>query len=141
LNRQAVWLVAQGTFLDVSGLLPTLAKPDAGVVDFASRRSYYYLCLAFLIACVALVAQLRRTGVGRSIVAVRDNPDSARGMTISTTRTKLLAFAISGGMASLAGCLLVTLLPSNTPAVTFAPEESVKVVAIVVIGGLGAFVG
>src|SRR5262249_27032768 len=37
--------------------------------------------------------------------------------------------------------LLVTLLPSNTPAVTFAPEESVKVVAIVVIGGLGAFVG
>ncbi len=62
-------------------------------------------------------------------------------MTISTTRMKLLAFAISGGMASLAGCLLVTLLPSNTPAVTFAPEESVKVVAIVVIGGLGAFVG
>ena len=54
---------------------------------------------------------------------------------------KLLAFAVSGGMAALAGCLLVTLLPSNTPAVTFAPEESVKVVAIVVIGGLGALVG
>ena len=137
----SVWLVAQGTFLDVSGLLPTLPKPDAGVVDFSSRRSYYYLCLAFLLACVALAAQLRRTGVGRSIIAVRDNPDSARGMTLSTTRMKLLAFAISGGMASLAGCLLVTLLPSNTPAVTFAPEESVKVIAIVVIGGLGAVVG
>ena len=54
---------------------------------------------------------------------------------------KLLAFAVSGGMAALAGCLLVTLLPSNTPGVTFAPEESVKVVAIVVIGGLGALVG
>jgi ABC-type branched-subunit amino acid transport system ATPase component len=137
----SVWLVAQGTFLDASGLLPTLPKPDAGIVDFASRRSYYYLCLAFLVACVALVAQLRRTGVGRSVIAVRDNPMSAAGMTISTTRMKLLAFAVSGGMAALAGCLLVTLLPSNTPAVTFAPEESVKVVAIVVIGGLGAFVG
>lgn len=137
----SVWLVAQGTFLDASGLLPTLAKPDAGVVDFSSRRSYYYLCLAFLLACVALVAQLRRTGVGRSIIAVRDNPASAAGMTVSTTRMKLLAFAVSGGMAALAGCLLVTLLPSNTPAVTFAPEESVKVVAIVVIGGLGALVG
>ncbi len=137
----SVWLVAQGTFLDVSGLLPTLAKPDAGIVDFASRRSYYYLCLAFLLVCVALVAQLRRTGIGRSVIAVRDNPSSAAGMTISTTRTKLLAFAVSGGMAALAGCLLVTLLPSNTPAVTFAPEESVKVVAIVVIGGLGALVG
>ena len=137
----SVWLVAQGTFLDVSGLLPTLAKPDAGIVDFSSRRSYYYLCLAVLLACVALVAQLRRTGIGRSVIAVRDNPTSAAGMTISTTRMKLLAFAISGGMAALAGCLLVTLLPSNTPAVTFAPEESVKVVAIVVIGGLGALVG
>ena len=137
----SVWLVAQGSFLDASGLLPTLAKPDAGVVDFASRRSYYYLCLAFLVACVALVAQLRRTGIGRSVIAVRDNPASASGMTISTTRMKLLAFAVSGGMAALAGCLLVTLLPSNTPAVTFAPEESVKVVAIVVIGGLGALVG
>lgn len=137
----SVWLVAQGTFLDTSGLLPTLAKPDAGIVDFASRRSYYYLCLAFLLACVALVAQLRRTGVGRSVIAVRDNPDSAAGMTISTVRMKLLAFAVSGGMAALAGCLLVTLLPSNTPGVTFAPEESVKVVAIVVIGGLGALVG
>jgi ABC-type branched-subunit amino acid transport system ATPase component/ABC-type branched-subunit amino acid transport system permease subunit len=137
----SVWLVAQGTFLDASGLLPTLAKPDAGIVDFASRRSYYYLCLAFLVGCVALVAQLRRTGIGRSVIAVRDNPASAAGMTISTTRMKLLAFAVSGGMAALAGCLLVTLLPSNTPAVTFAPEESVKVVAIVVIGGLGAIVG
>ena len=137
----AVWLVAQGTFIDASGLLPTLAKPDAGIVDFSSRRSYYYLCLAFLALCVAVLAQLRRTGIGRSVIAARDNPASAAGMTISTTRMKLLAFAVSGGMAALAGCLLVTLLPSNTPAITFAPEESVRVVAIVVIGGLAALVG
>ncbi len=137
----SVWLVAQGTFVDLSGLLPTLAKPDAGIVDFSSRRSYYYLCLFFLAACVAVVAQLRRTGIGRSVIATRDNPASAAGMTISTTHMKLLAFAVSGGMAALAGCLLVTLLPTNTPAITFAPEESVRVVAIVVIGGLSALVG
>ena len=137
----STWLVGQDSFVDLSGLLPTLDKPDAGIVDFASRRSYYYLCLAFLIACVAIVAQLRRTGIGRSTIAVSDNPTSAAAMTISTTRMKLVAFAVSGGMAALAGCLLVTLLPSNTPAVTFAPEESVRVVAIVVIGGLGALVG
>jgi ABC-type branched-subunit amino acid transport system ATPase component/ABC-type branched-subunit amino acid transport system permease subunit len=137
----STWLVSRDTFVDTGGLLPTLAKPDAGIVDFSSRRSYYYLCLAFLAVCVAIVAQLRRTGIGRSTIAVSDNPTSAAAMTISTTRMKLLAFAVSGGMAALAGCLLVTLLPSNTPAVTFAPEESVRVVAIVVIGGLGALVG
>ena len=137
----SVWLVGQGTFVDANGLLPTLTKPDAGVVDFTSRRSYYYLCLAFLAVCIVLVARLRRSGVGRAMIAASDNPASAAAMTISTTRTKLVAFAVSGGMAALAGCLLVTLLPSNTPAVTFAPEESVRVVAIVVIGGLGALVG
>ena len=72
-------------------------SPTPAIVDFSSRRSYYYLCLAFLLACVALVAQLRRTGIGRSVIAVRDNPASAAGMTISTTRMKLLAFAVSGG--------------------------------------------
>jgi ABC-type branched-subunit amino acid transport system ATPase component/ABC-type branched-subunit amino acid transport system permease subunit len=137
----SVWLVGQATFVDADGLLPTLAKPDAGIVDFSSRRSYYYLCLAVLAGCLAVVAQLRRTGIARSVIAARDNPESAAAMTISTTRVKLLAFAVSGGMAALAGCLLVTLLPSNTPAVTFAPEESVRVVAILVIGGLGALVG
>ena len=62
-------------------------------------------------------------------------------MTVSTTRAKLVAFAVSGGIAALAGALYVTSLPTNTPSATFATTESVTLVAIGVIGGLGSIVG
>ena len=137
------WLVTR-TWLGVdkdTGQLPALHKPDAGIVDFSSRRSYYYLCLAFLALCLVVLAQVRRSGIGRSIIAVRENERSAESMTVSSTRAKLVAFAVSGGIAALAGALYVTSLPANTPSTTFATTESVTLVAIGVIGGLGSIVG
>jgi ABC-type branched-subunit amino acid transport system ATPase component/ABC-type branched-subunit amino acid transport system permease subunit len=137
------WLVTRrwlGVDAD-TGQLPALHKPDAGIVDFSSRRSYYYLCLAFLALCLAVLAQVRRSGLGRSIIAVRDNERSAESMTVSSTRAKLIAFAVSGGIAALAGALYVTSLPANTPNATFATTESVTLVAIAVIGGLGSITG
>ena len=65
--------------------------------------------------CLAVLAQIRRSGIGRSIIAVRDNERSAEAMTSSATRAKLVAFAVSGGIAALAGALYVTSLPTNTP--------------------------
>lgn len=136
------WLVTRRWLgVDESGQLPALHKPDAGIIDFSSRRAYYYLCLALLALCLAVLAQVRRSGIGRSIIAVRDNERSAESMTVSSTRAKLLAFAVSGGIAALAGALYVTSLPANTPNTTFATTESVTLVAIGVIGGLGSIAG
>ena len=126
---------------ELTGSIPVLQRPDAGVVNFSSRHSYYYLCLFFLAVCLAVLAQIRRSGIGRSIIAVRDNERSAETMTLSTTRAKLIVFAISGGIAALAGALYVTSLPTSTPSTTFATSESVVLVAIGVIGGLGSIVG
>jgi ABC-type branched-subunit amino acid transport system ATPase component/ABC-type branched-subunit amino acid transport system permease subunit len=137
------WLVTR-RWLGVdqfSGSIPVLQKPDTGIVNFSSRHSYYYLCLFFLAACLAVLAQIRRSGIGRSVIAVRDNERSAEAMTLSTTRAKLIAFAVSGGIAALAGALYVTSLPTSTPSTTFATSESVVLVAIAVIGGLGSIVG
>ena len=137
------WLVNQH-WLGVdplTGQIPVLQKPDSGIVNFSSRQSYYYLCLGFLVVCLAVLAQLRRTGIGRTIIAVRDNERAAEAMTSSATRAKLVAFALSGGIAALAGALYVTALPTNTPSATFATTESVTLVAIAVIGGLGSIVG
>ena len=126
---------------ELTGSIPVLQRPDAGVVNFSSRHSYYYLCLFFLALCLAVLAQIRRSGIGRSIIAVRDNERSAETMTLSTTRAKLIVFAISGGIAALAGALYVTSLPTSTPSTTFATSESVVLVAIGVIGGFGSIVG
>ena len=70
---------------ELTGSIPVLQRPDTGIVNFSSRHSYYYLCLFFLAVCLAVLAQIRRSGIGRSIIAVRDNERSAETMTVSTT--------------------------------------------------------
>ena len=52
------------------------------------------------------VANMRRTGVGRRFLAVRDNEMAAAAAGINVARTKLLAFAISSGIAGIGGVML-----------------------------------
>ena len=60
-------------------------RTDFFGLDLTSQRTYYYVVLAVLVArASSLVARLRRTGVGRTTIAVRDNPDTAAAYTVST---------------------------------------------------------
>ena len=47
-------------------------------VDLSRPRTYYYLCLVIVIAALAVLAGFMRTGVWRTIVAVRENEFSPR---------------------------------------------------------------
>ena len=111
-------------------------------IDLESQRAYYWFCLAVVVVVVAVVARLRRTGVGRSTIAVRDNADTASAYTVPDARTKLTAFALAGGLAGLAGGLLAGSIQS-VPLTErfFQVGDSLQLVAIVVIGGLGSVVG
>jgi ABC-type branched-subunit amino acid transport system ATPase component/ABC-type branched-subunit amino acid transport system permease subunit len=111
-----------------------------GVIDLQSQRTYYFLCLGVLVACTAMVAHLRRTGVGRSLIAVRDNEKASASFAVSPTASKLTAFALGGGLAALAGALLAGLM-IQVGTNNFGPELSLQVVAMVVIGGLGSVAG
>jgi ABC-type branched-subunit amino acid transport system permease subunit len=66
----------------------------------------YYFVLLMALMSVALVWRIRRTGIGRSIIATRDNETASSAYTVAPNRAKLLAFAVSGGLAALAGGLL-----------------------------------
>ncbi len=111
-------------------------------LDLSSQRRYYYVCLGALVVTLAVLARLRASGVGRSTVAVRDNPEGAAAYTVSPTRVKLSAFALAGGIAALGGALLGGLV-QNVPVSDrfFQVEDSLNVVAMVVIGGLGTLIG
>jgi ABC-type branched-subunit amino acid transport system permease subunit/ABC-type branched-subunit amino acid transport system ATPase component len=104
------------------------------------KRAYYYVCLGALVLALLAVTQLRRSGLGRSIIAVRDNEPSAAAFTISPTRAKLVAFSISGGLAAMAGGLYAA-SPSQISAPYFAPEESLRIVAISIVGGVTSVAG
>lgn len=136
------WLLNQSFFTGESSTIRSLDKPALGPIDLGeSRKAYYYFCLICLALAAFVVARLRRTGIGRSMIAVRENEDAAAASTVSARRMKLTAFAISGGIAAFAGGLYITLLPSPQPSTLFTPVMSLDVVAISVIGGLGSIAG
>jgi len=142
----ATWLFNQEFFTGGTSYPRPAEKPvlDIGpiLIDFgASRKNYYFLCLVSLAVVAAVVARLRRTGIGRSWIAVRDNEEMAAASTVSPTRMKLVAFGVAGGIAAYSGGLLVTLVPSLQPVSLFRAGESIVVVATAIIGGLGSVAG
>ncbi len=116
-------------------------RTDLFGLDLQSQRTYYYVVLGALVLVTAVLARLRRTGVGRTTIGVRDNPASASAYTVGSTRVKLRAFALAGGIAGLGGALLggaVQQVPFDR---FFTVEDSLVLVSIVVIGGLGSVAG
>ncbi len=104
----------------------------------------YYFSLLMALLALVLVWRIRKTGVGRSIIAVRDNEATASAYTVAATKTKILAFAVSGGLAALAGGLL-PLAASNGQfmlnPLTFDIEESLRIISIAVVGGISSITG
>ena len=136
----APWLLARPIFLDEDHLSPLLRRPTIGGVSLESQRAYYYFCLGILVLAIVVVARVRRSGLGRSLLAVRDNELAAAAVGISPARTKLFAFGLSGALAGLAGSALVGLLEQFTPD-GFLATDSLIIVAIAVVGGLASITG
>ncbi len=135
------WLLER-PFLTGGRPIVTVGRPRFGdVVSFESTRSYYYLCLGALVIGIIVLRRVQSSGVGRSLRAVRDNEQAAAAFTISPVRAKLLAFALSGAYAGVAGALMASLLVQIEPDRVFTPDESLRIVAIAVIGGLASITG
>ncbi|MBV8950731.1 MAG: ATP-binding cassette domain-containing protein [Actinobacteria bacterium] len=120
-----------------------LPRGKLGPIDLSVlNRNYYYFTLAVLVIVLLVVGHLRRTGVGRRIIGVRENEPAASAFSVSPTRAKITAFAVSGFVAGLGGAVLggavVTIGYSER---FFTIEDSLTVVALAVIGGLGSLAG
>jgi ABC-type branched-subunit amino acid transport system ATPase component/ABC-type branched-subunit amino acid transport system permease subunit len=107
-------------------------------------QGIYWFCLFVTVLAILLVWQIRRTGLGRSIIAVRDNELTSAAYSVSPSVKKITAFAVSGGLAALAGGLLPLLsaqleLSPNTG--WFEVEQSLRVVAVAVVGGIASITG
>ena len=122
------------------GTVAYISRTNLGPIDLTSQRTFYYVTLVALAGVMLVARRLRLTGVGRSILAVRENERSAEAMTISAVKAKLLAFGIAGGFAALAGALLAG-LETQFQASDFPPSESLRVVAMTIIGGVGSIAG
>jgi branched-chain amino acid transport system permease protein len=111
-----------------------------GPITFKADAKFYYVCLAFLLACLAMARSLRRNRSGRVLIGVRDNGRMAQAFGVNLARTRLAAFAVSGFMAGIAGGLLAYLTPAFADN-AFPPERSIELFTLTVIGGIGSLPG
>ena len=81
-------------------------KPAPRPIGFESGYAYYYVCLSFLAVVWWLDRRLTRSKAGRALDALRENPRVASSYGINVKAYILLAFALSGIFAGVAGALM-----------------------------------
>src|SRR5258708_33327929 len=121
-------------------LKPTDTLPQISVfgrVPLDSDRQMYFLCLFALIVVLTAVRSLRASHSGRAMVAGQENRLAAQSFAIDTTRSHLVAFAVSGAIAGLAGGLFV-IQQQGYSAGEFSALHGLQFFTMVVIGGLGS---
>ena len=122
-------------------LLPTgytahLARPFLWQrVNLASDRSFYFVCLVFLALSMLAAYSFRRLRSGRVLIALNDNHSAAEVCAVRSVTSRLAAFAVSGGIAGMAGVLLAYSEYNVIPG-AYDPLFSVFVFLAVVIGGV-----
>jgi branched-chain amino acid transport system permease protein len=97
---------------------------------------YYYLFLALTIGVVILTIRLQDSRIGRAWVAVREDEVAAKAMGINTTQVKLMAFAMGASFGGIAGAMFSAFQGFISPE-SFTLNESIIIVAMVVLGGMG----
>lgn len=106
----------------------------------ASARAYYWTILAVVAASTLILAAISRSRLGIALRALRDAPSYAAARGVSPLRYRLIAFAISGFLAGIAGGLYVSYEQSISPSVMGLTPMSIDV-TMLVIGGLGTVTG
>ncbi len=111
-----------------------------GGLTLQSVTLHYYLFLAIVVLAVVLCTRLHDSRLGRAWVAIREDEIAAKAMGLNTRNIKLLAFGLGAMFGGVSGVLFASFQGFVSPE-SFSLQESVMVVAMVVLGGLGHIPG
>ena len=107
-----------------------------GPFSMPSVNAYYYLFLLLVLVSMFISARLQHSRLGRAWIAIREDEVAARAMGINTRNMKLLAFAMGATFGGVAGAMFASFQGFVSPE-SFSLTESIAVVAMVVLGGMG----
>ena len=113
------------------------AKTDtiAGL-DVSGPIKYYYFLLLVLIGVIIINRRLQDSRIGRAWVAIREDEMAAKAAGINTRNIKLLAFAMGASFGGISGGMFAAIQGFVSPE-SFILNESIMVLAMVVLGGMG----
>jgi len=103
---------------------------------FSGPVKYYYLLLAVMLGIIVVNLRLQNSRIGRAWEAIREDEIAARAMGINTRNLKLLAFAMGASFGGVAGGMFSAIQGFISPE-SFVLVESIMVVSMVVLGGMG----
>lgn len=125
-----------------------VVRPALGPLPVAGDRAFYLLSLVTVLAIVWMVTGLRESRIGRAMSAIRENEIEASALGINVMKTKLVAFTVSGIVATVGGVFHGMLLQHVTRTsyqTPFVETLGVTLVILVVVGGMrsawGPFIG
>ena len=119
---------------------PLSRKLDLGLIELSSVSQYYYLFLALVLVSVLICYRLQTSRIGRAWMAIREDEIAAKAMGINTRNMKLMAFGMGATFGGVAGVMFASFQGFVSPE-SFSLMESVMIVAMVVLGGLGHLPG
>ncbi|MBH1963295.1 MAG: ABC transporter ATP-binding protein [Comamonadaceae bacterium] len=118
-----------------------LGKPlTIGGFEIASVTLYYYLFLMLVIFTIIVCYRLQSSRIGRAWMAIREDEIAAKAMGVNTRNLKLLAFGMGASFGGMSGAMFAAFQGFVSPE-SFSLMESVMIVAMVVLGGLGHLPG
>jgi len=109
-------------------------------LNFSGPIKYYYVLLIFLLVVIVINMRLQNSRIGRAWEAIREDEIAARAMGINTRNMKLLAFAMGASFGGIAGGMFSAMQGFISPE-SFVLVESIMVLSMVVLGGMGNIFG
>ena len=119
---------------------PLSRKIDVGFMELPSVTLYYYLFLVVVLVSALLCLRLEQSRIGRAWMAIREDEIAAKAMGLNTRNLKLMAFGMGATFGGVSGVLFASFQGFVSPE-SFSLMESVMIVAMVVLGGLGHLPG
>ncbi|MBW2513463.1 MAG: high-affinity branched-chain amino acid ABC transporter permease LivM [Deltaproteobacteria bacterium] len=123
--------------------IANIPRPGFFGIDLSLPQSItyvYFLMIGMAIFTIFVVKRLQDSRLGRAWIALREDEVACQAMGIDKTRTKLSAFALGATWAGIGGVVFAAKTTFINPA-SFTIWESIIILCIVVLGGMGSVLG
>jgi branched-chain amino acid transport system permease protein len=125
--------------LDIPGI--NLGRPlEIGDFTLSAVTLHYYLFIVLVVFSLIICHRLENSRIGRAWMAIREDEIAAKAMGINTRNMKLLAFGMGATFGGVAGSMFSAFQGFVSPE-SFTLIESIMIVAMVVLGGIGHLPG
>lgn len=120
--------------------LPGIPAPSIFGRSFTTNLSYYYLNLVMVVITLVIIHRVLHSRIGRNLLAIREDEIAAEAMGILPAKYKTMAFVLGAVFAGMAGSFYAHYVSYIDPQ-SFSFDESVSILSMVVLGGMGNMAG